>query len=542
MILAGMMISSMLGGTTASSIMYPEQTIEPSIVNMPISAWIIVAGDRSDHNDLEGIKNGCNQTYATLRAMGYTDNQIYYLSPDTGDTGVDNATNLANIQYAVETWAATRVSAITGLGFWLESHGGPHFMCIPPGASGLTDSQLNASLAILQNLTGLRNIIILYDACESGAYIDHLSGPGRIIMTSADETHDSAGTYPGLGNALGRTVFGHTIWTQIRANKTLGEAFKEASWNVRQLIGVEYPLIDDDGNRVGHRANGDWWLPASGDGYVALNNKISRSVTLLAFIPFIYAPLPLIYNISLPLLPIWAIIQNQSEIKSVHAILNPKKWTPPAPIEDAEGMIRGDVSFLQIIELTDQDGDGNYTGQFSNSSLTQTDYKASIYAETVDGEIAHVVSTIITLNENGSAPQDTVGPEVEIINPIANSTINGTLTVVARGDDNQKLDTLEIYIDGQFLNTTTMPTEYPYPEFMHTLDTGSYTNGVHNITVLGIDAAGNKNSASILVTFANGSGAIAGFDVPATLVIVGCVLLAIAGDVITKSRRHELNE
>lgn len=45
-------------------------------------AWIIIGGDRWDHDKLNWIKVTCNRTYAFLKICGYTDSEIYYLYPD----------------------------------------------------------------------------------------------------------------------------------------------------------------------------------------------------------------------------------------------------------------------------------------------------------------------------------------------------------------------------------------------------------------------------------------------------------------------------
>ena len=48
-------------------------TNEPkTAANANLAAWIIIAGDRSDHSLLRLIRNGCNQTYEALLNRGFT--------------------------------------------------------------------------------------------------------------------------------------------------------------------------------------------------------------------------------------------------------------------------------------------------------------------------------------------------------------------------------------------------------------------------------------------------------------------------------------
>jgi hypothetical protein len=469
------------------------QSMNSSIVNLAIGAWIIIAGDRSDHDDFEGIKNGCNQTYAALISMGYTASQIYYLSPDTGDGGVLNTTTVANIQYAIVTWAGAKVSSTVGLGIYLEDHGGNHVMATQGTLSGIHDSEINASLATLQSRTGLQNIIIIYDACHAGSFISVLSGPGRIILTSTDIDHNSPGTWPGLGNPLGRTLWGHTIWTQIMANKTLADAFKEATWNVRQHFSDEFPLIDDNGDRVGHRCHSDWWLPSGGDGYVAMNTKIRR-VNAAIFRPTISViPQHFYWNISKPNLPIYAVISNLTQIKSVYATLILKNLTMDNTIDNDGYYTRAKILFMQNITLTDKNHLGNFTGMFNITSFKQDQYRINIYAETIDGGFSTIESTYCTLNQNGSAPADTTPPSISILCPENGITVNGAINISAYGNDDQALDSLQIYVDQVLVKNASLAATYPYPFVLYQWDTTSTTPGSHEIKAVAKDKAGHQN-------------------------------------------------
>ncbi|GAH27666.1 unnamed protein product, partial [marine sediment metagenome] len=135
-------------------------------VSANLAAWIIIAGDRSDHSILRIIRSGCNKTYEALINRGFTASEILYLDP-TDATGRnplspyrDHDTTLINIQWAIETWAAGFVDATHGLGIYMFDHGGTGYMCIP--GTDITDSNLNTYLDNLETSTGCNRFVIVY--------------------------------------------------------------------------------------------------------------------------------------------------------------------------------------------------------------------------------------------------------------------------------------------------------------------------------------------------------------------------------------------
>ncbi len=46
-----------------------------------LAAWIVIAGDRSDHDKLDLIRSGCDKAYEALLNRGFTASEIYYLDP-----------------------------------------------------------------------------------------------------------------------------------------------------------------------------------------------------------------------------------------------------------------------------------------------------------------------------------------------------------------------------------------------------------------------------------------------------------------------------
>ncbi|MFX1296853.1 MAG: C13 family peptidase [Promethearchaeota archaeon] len=485
-------------------------------VSANLAAWIIVAGDRSDHDKLDIIRSGCDQAYEALINRGFSAADIYYLDPSYATAGNpqsiyrDADTNIANIQWAIETWAPTRgVDASHGLGMYLFDHGGTGYMCIP--GTDLFDTNLNTYLDNLESSSGCDRFIIVYEGCHAGSFINPISKDNRIILTATDITH---GSY--VNPAGDWATFSDGFWSSIIQCKTIGEAFEDAEAFVHTAGdgGIQFPWIDDNHDEIGHEVDAWGNLPNGGDGSDALNYWIGTG-TNCPLILIAWLPLKYYINLSIFVIPVWAKVDTNDIMEKVTARLIPPNWTPPEIVKDDEGSIIGQ-HYLPAIQLYDQDGDGNYTGAFdrkrySNFLTDFGDYKIGIFAKGQSGAMA-AESTSFTQNEDGQAPPDTTPPNITITNPEANAGLKGIVNITAEGDDDQALDKIEILLDGVSLKSETMPPYYPYPEVVHSLDTADYSFGLHNITARAVDKASNIQETSILVTFERGDQ-IPGFQI-----------------------------
>jgi len=490
-------------------------------VSANLAAWIIIAGDRSDHDKLSIIRSGCDKAYEALINRGFTAGEIFYLDP--AYTGVtqspyrDADTTRTNIQWAIETWAAGLVDATRGLGIYLFDHGGTGYMCIP--GTDLTDTNLNTYLDNLEGSTSCDRFIIVYEACHAGSFINPVSKDNRIVVTATDITHNS-----NVNGAWDWAAFSETFWSSITQCKTIGEAFEDAEANIHALGygGVQFPWIDDDHDEIGHEV--DMWgsLPSGGDGSDALNVWIGTGTNCpLIFILW----LPLRAYINIRFIPIWARINTDSLMESVYARVIPPNWTPSRIVTDSESSIIG-IDYLPLVELLDQDHDGNFTGFIDRNDYVDYlgangDYKINILAKTQEGAFADIESTYVTINDDGKAPLDTTPPTISIINPSADALLSGVVNVTAEGDDDQALDKIQIFVDGLMVEEETMPPYYPYPEVTYSLDSSQFLPGAHNITATAIDQVGNQKSTSISVNFIGG-GEIPGFQI--TPLIFGSIL------------------
>jgi len=84
---------------------------------------------------------------------------------------------------------------------------------------------------------------------------------------------------------------------------------------------------------------------------------------------------------------------------------------------------------------------------------------------------ADIVSTSLYFNADGEAPPDTEAPSIYITKPHSGDTLSDVVEIFAKGDDNQELETIELYIDDLLVDSLAMPDHYPYPELQFSCNT-----------------------------------------------------------------------
>ncbi len=497
-------------------------------------AWIVIGGDREDHDKLKWIKYTCNKTYEILLDCGYTASEIYYLFPDA-DWAVEcpyaNAyTTRANIQNAIQVWTAGQVGAGEALGIYMMDHGGVDVLPLP--GVDLSANDLDTSLNIYETTTGNNRTIIVYDACHSGSFINNIAQDNRIIVTSTSDALNAFGCPP---------FFFDAFWSASKNSKTIGVAFEEAESSIHALGygNTQKPWIDDDHDGVGHETDATGNLPNGGDGNDALNTKIRRSIFSVGLY---IARLSLKWwePLSRVSVPFSVIIQNSTPIKEVFLRIRTPYWVPPVPPQpDPYGIVPFVEDNAIYVPLWDQDGNGNYSGGFNTKlfeRFSAGEYKLNVICRSTEGDFA-LESTSFYANQAGTPPPDTIEPTIKITNPVAESEVSGMVLVTAEGDDDQALEKIELYIDGILVNTTTMPDHYPYPEAIYLWNSllpipgGAAVNETHVIAAKAIDKSGNSAIYSISVNFQP----ISGFEF--SVAIIGCFLVVTAIHLLRSNRK-----
>jgi hypothetical protein len=461
--------------------------------------------------------------------MGYTGNEIYYLFPDvdwsTECAYADNYTNKNGIKYAIEQWAVSNVGAGKALGIYMMDHGGVNGFCNP--GTDITANDLDTYIDNYEASSGNNRVIVVYDACHSGSFIDELSEDNRIIVTSTSSALNVFGVPP---------FFWEAFWGAAKDCDTIGEAFEAGEANVEAMGygGVQTPLIDDDHDGIGHETDGTGNLPNGGDGNDALNVKISKSILCHIHLIIRKVPLRLFLPLDIKYIPLYVQVQNYTRIESVHARNVPPNWIPTIPPSSQEGTMGDDIG-TDWKNMYDHNGDGNYTGPEGGQipvppNFTRGDYKVNIIVKGENGAYAAPVSTYLTVNDDGNPPPDTTNPTIQIINPNNGETISEMVNITAEGDDDQGLNRIEIYVDDVLKKSEMMPDYYPYPQAICSLDPNQIGYGQHNITAKAVDNNNNTAATSITINIE----AIPGFEF--NIVIIGSILIILTTIVLRKRK------
>ncbi|GMW03243.1 MAG: hypothetical protein AMXMBFR84_43770 [Candidatus Hydrogenedentota bacterium] len=255
----------------------------PPAVN---KAVIVSGGGPFDGNFLwDATQVSANAAYWTLLYQGFPKDNIQYLSPVT-DTDVDgNGANddvdafgsVANIQAAIETWAAGP-EEVENVTIYLVDHGGTQSFRANPSEI-LNASDLALWLDTLQEeISG--TLTVVYDACEAGSFLSTLAS-----ATYSDRRIVIASTTPGQEAYFvtgGVISFSGIFWMDILNGVSVANAFDAAAGVLDTLD--QSPVIDDNGDGVGSEDT------AGSDGSLASDTYITTSVTGLGIPQFWAAP------------------------------------------------------------------------------------------------------------------------------------------------------------------------------------------------------------------------------------------------------------
>jgi hypothetical protein len=131
---------------------------------------------------------------------------------------------------------------------------------------------------------------------------------------------------------------------------------------------------------------------------------------------------------------------------------------------------------------------------FSWNSTTVSNGSHSITVKAFDAA-SNIGSALVTINVNNVVA--TTPPSVSIAEPLASTTVSGTVPVQGSATDSSGVAKIELDVDGAAVATATSS------PFSFSWNSASKTNGSHTLTVKAFDAANNMGSASVTVSVNN---------------------------------------
>jgi hypothetical protein len=203
-----------------------------------------------------------DHAYRALKHVGYKDKDIFYLSKHFG-VGTDVFQIKKAFEYSIKNWLPSHCDSETECFIFMVDHGrdGGYF--------GLTKWNLLRDYEFADWLKDLeyKTLTIFINSCYSGDFIDDLSGPNRIIITSTNTTGKS------FTNLADESVFPQAFFNELEKasdsyNPSYGKLWEEADKCI--YSDKMNPQIDDNGDGIGSGTVEYDKLPLEGDGELAL--------------------------------------------------------------------------------------------------------------------------------------------------------------------------------------------------------------------------------------------------------------------------------
>ena len=324
---------------------------------------IIVAGYRSYPNDSLWDKTRLcvNMAYKTLKSQGYDENNIYYLSPGhmdvdgDGQNGMYGQPDLQTLSDAIRYWA----QGSNELLLFMTDHGGTETFQLNQNQI-LSAQMLDGWLDEVQSTISDR-IIIVYDACKSGSFLEALTPPAdkeRIVITSTTDKEYAWFEQDGV------LSFSYQFWAYLQVDAQLVKALNTAG---KMMKYDQTAQLD---------ANGDGEPNQKGDN---ISDIVIGRGRVAGAIP------PVVGNVS------GKQILNGSTSASFWADnvrgLNPveKVWAVIIPPGDRAA--NDPVINFPKVELVDDDLDGTYQATYNEFTLVGT-YRMLVYAKDEDDAIS----------------------------------------------------------------------------------------------------------------------------------------------------------
>lgn len=334
-----------------------------------VSKAIIVAGGGpyAGNNLWEATRDVANYAYRALTYQGYDRENIYYLNPDMsidvdGDgllNDVDAVANIENLQAAIVQWAAE------GDGYelllYLVDHGGD-------GRFRLNQTTEVSALELAGWLDDLQaripgKIVVIYDACLSGSFVDPLRSPDgreRVVVTS------SAADENAFFVNRGALSFSFQFWASVFSGGDVRDSFHFARDMMRDF---QTSQVDANGNGIANEKSDRNALRGLriGRGYIPASDKPT--------ITFVSAPQTLGSSDSEATIVASGIIDVTGVERVWGVIRRP----------DFVGEVLGTpVLDMPELELTDEDGDNTWTGTYTQFDVAGT-YEITLYAQNPGG-------------------------------------------------------------------------------------------------------------------------------------------------------------
>ena len=226
---------------------------------------IIASGASYDNQHYAWFLNSTSMTYKLLKNNGFADEDIYYLFESAEESNVDYQATIGNFKKVIGELQEKAGNSDT-LVLFLIGHGtyrGTNSYYTLKGYN-LSDVEM---MSMFKNVKRDK-LIFVFSPCNSGGFIDDLSGRNTVVITSTrkDETNSAAfiepflASFDGIGdaNSDGKVSFAEAF---NYASNNVSDQYINNNWGTI----TEHAQLDDNGDKISHEAP----VPSGGDGHLA---------------------------------------------------------------------------------------------------------------------------------------------------------------------------------------------------------------------------------------------------------------------------------
>jgi len=363
-------------------------------------AVVLIGGSQTDKM-WTAEQDIARQSYIALSDQGYSDEDIYFMSP-ASISGISYPNLLLptrdSLKNALDTWI---VSDIQDLVLYIIGSGEEGIFHINPGES-ISAREIDQLLDELQEHDRVRGqVVLIYDSCHAESFFSSLAPPDgkqRILIASTGKSQKA------YFLSQGNLSFSKHFWSSIQSGISVYNSFVNAKGMLDYVFddGRQIPQININGGD-GSNITAKYFI---GRGIMTADDKPSTSEV---------SPNQTVDSGTSA--KIWAKgLTTTHSIARVWAVIIP----PDSSVyESVECCITDE---MPVIELLDTDADGKYEGIYDGFSDTKAgEYLVSIYAQDTSGNISEPVTTKICWKADcWNKPKDSDGdgvPDTEDIFP-----------------------------------------------------------------------------------------------------------------------------
>lgn len=257
-----------------------QSTAQLLLVGTAAGYAVLVQGKIDNSEGLASHNKTLNRIYRAMKTRGFVDQNIFYYNYDTGQTGVDAQPDKSVIQDRIETLADLVNYNPAPIYIVFVDHGGDGTFFLDGSAETITPAELNTWLGVLESRLSTQSLaeprVLLIGACYSGGFVDQLSAPGRIIVTSAAANEESYKGPQEQDGIRSGEYFMDELFDLLGRGETLADSFQGATAKTETFTrrggsantvnpyfdqATQHPLLDDNGDGIGSNVlnvdNGD---------------------------------------------------------------------------------------------------------------------------------------------------------------------------------------------------------------------------------------------------------------------------------------------